>query len=192
MVIFIAIGCLAFICFGIFDLNKIKYMHKTINSLVILGSLVITFSTVMIIISNYSMRISTLLQWILLLSAIFALFLMIYTIFFAVSFKKTYIETNKGNTVVNTGMYALCRHPGVFWFFLFYLFLGLAFSNKLLLIAGFVWTSIDVIYVYIQDRWIFPIILEDYHAYQKQVPFLLPNKTSLRMVCHQCWEKVIK
>ncbi|HPT70013.1 MAG TPA: DUF1295 domain-containing protein [Syntrophomonas sp.] len=192
MVIFIAIGCLAFICFGIFDLNKIKFMHKNVNLLVILGSVILSLCTIAIIISDSSTKISTLLQRVELLSALLSLVLLVYSIFGAVQFKETYMETGKRNGVVDTGIYALCRHPGVLWFFLFYLFLGLAFSNKVLLIAGFVWTSLDVIYVYIQDRWIFPIILEDYHAYQKQVPFLLPNKTSLRMVCHQCWEKVIK
>jgi protein-S-isoprenylcysteine O-methyltransferase Ste14 len=115
-----------------------------------------------------------------LILAILALLLMIYTIFSAVSFKKTYLETQKRNTVVTTGMYALCRHPGVLWFFLFYCLSGLAFNNQLLLIAAMIWTLLDIVYVYIQDRWIFPIILEDYHIYQQQVPFIIPNLTSLQ------------
>jgi len=192
MAIYIAIGCLAFVCFGIFDLNKIRFMHKSTSIWVILGSLIISFSTVKIIISTYSMQISTLLQWFELLLAILALFLTVYTIFFAVSFKKTYIETEKGNTVVNTGMYALCRHPGVIWFFFFYLLLGLAFSNKVLLTATLVWTFLDIVYVYAQDRWIFPIMLEGYYTYKKQVPFLIPNFTSLRNCISPLLEKVFK
>jgi protein-S-isoprenylcysteine O-methyltransferase Ste14 len=180
MVIFIALGCLAFICFAIFDLNKIKFMYEKINLLVVLGSIDLSFCTIAIIISDSSTKISTPLQWLELLLAMIALILLIYTIFGAVQFKETYIETGKRNTVVSTGVYAFCRHPGVFCFFFFYLFLGLAFNNNVLLTAAFLWTSLDVIYVYIQDRWIFPIILKDYQTYQEQVPFLIPNKTSLR------------
>jgi protein-S-isoprenylcysteine O-methyltransferase Ste14 len=180
MVNFIATGCLAFICFGLFDINKIKFRCRNISILVLLGSLSLALSTVAIIISPQSTRISTPWQWLELGFAFLALFLLIYTIFGAVPFKKTYIEIGKRNTVVKTGMYAFCRHPGVLWFFLFYVLTGLAFKNEILLIAAFVWTFLDIIYVYIQDRWIFPIILEDYHIYQKQVPFLIPNMTSIR------------
>ncbi|HPF20354.1 MAG TPA: hypothetical protein PLC88_03360 [Syntrophomonas sp.] len=177
---FIFAGSLAFICFAIFDLNKIRFISKNMNILVVLGSFILAFSTMAIIISPHSIRISTLWQWLALILAILVLLLMIYTIFGAVSFKKTYLETQKGNTVVTTGMYALCRHPGVLWFFLFYCLSGLAFNNQLLLIAAIIWTLLDIVYVYIQDRWIFPIILEDYHIYQQQVPFIIPNLTSLQ------------
>lgn len=180
MVSFIFAGSLAFICFAIFDLNKIRFISKNMNILVVLGSFILAFSTMAIIISPHSIRITTLWQWLALILAILALLLMIYTIFSAVSFKKTYLETQKRNTVVTTGMYALCRHPGVLWFFLFYCLSGLAFNNQLLLIAAMIWTLLDIVYVYIQDRWIFPIILEDYHIYQQQVPFIIPNLTSLQ------------
>lgn len=192
MVIFIATGCLAFICFGIFDLNKIKFMDKNINFLVILGSLILVLSTIAIIVSDFSAKISTTLERAGFLLAILALLLLIYTIFGAIPFKKTYLNTQKGNTVVNTGMYALCRHPGVIWFFLFYLLLGLAFSNKVMLTATLVWTSLDIVYVYIQDRWIFPIMLEGYYAYKKQVPFLIPDITSLRNCMSPLLKKVFK
>lgn len=192
MVIFIATGCLAFICFGIFDLNKIKFMDKNINFLVILGSLILVLSTIAIIVSDFSAKISTTLERAGFLLAILALLLLIYTIFGAIPFKKTYLNTQKGNTVVNTGMYALCRHPGVIWFFLFYLLLGLAFSNKVMLTATLVWTSLDIVYVYIQDRWIFPIMLEGYYAYKKQVPFLIPDIASFRNCMSPVLKKVFK
>ncbi len=185
MVIFIATGCLAFICFGIFDVNKIKFMSKNTNILVVFGSLSLALSTVAIIASPQSSRISTPWQWLGLGFAILALLVLIYTIFGAVPFKKTYIETNKRNTVVNTGMYALCRHPGVLWFFLFYFLMGLSLKNGVLLTAAFIWTFLDIVYVYIQDRWIFPIILNNYYIYQKQVPFLIPTMASIRVFYHR-------
>ncbi len=81
---------------------------------------------------------------------------------------------------------------GVIWFFFFYLFLGLAFNNKVLLTATLVWTFLDIVYVYAQDRWIFPIMLEGYYTYKKQVPFLIPNFTSFRNCISPLLEKVFK
>lgn len=185
MVNFIAIGCLAFVCYGIFDLNKIKFIHKRTNILVILGSVALAFSTLAIACGEHSAAISTLLHWIELLGSMLALVLLIYSIFGAIPLKPTYLDTRKGNTVVNTGMYSLCRHPGVIWFFLFYFLLSLALRNTLMFKAALVWTCLDIIYVYIQDRWIFPIILEDYQAYQEQVPFLIPKLTGFRSYCRR-------
>ncbi len=182
MVIFISIGCLAFIFFLIFDLNKIAHYHRYLNLSFILGILLLLFCSAAILFNNNS-QISTPWRCLTGLLALLFLVLLFYTLFGAIPFKKTYIKTNR-NTVVRTGMYALCRHPGVLWFFFFYLFLGLTAGNRLMLIAALVWTCIDVLYVCIQDRWIFPLVLEDYHTYQNAVPFLIPDMTSFRNFIH--------
>lgn len=178
--IFIIIGCLAFFFFIIFDLNKVLSIHKWINLSFFIGIVLLGLSTVALLFVVFkSSDILTPMQWLAGILSFISLLLMIYTLFLGIPFTKTYMETKK-NAVVNTGMYALCRHPGVIWFFCFYLFLSLAFSNIFLLWAAVAWTILDIIYVYIQDCWIFPIILEDYQSYQKQVPFLVPDLTSLR------------
>jgi protein-S-isoprenylcysteine O-methyltransferase Ste14 len=183
MVTYIFIGCLSFILFYIFDLNKIIFIHKMTNICYVLGLVLLSFCTIALLFGSFkNNEIFIPWQWVLvfgILSFIFLL-LMIYTLFLGIPFTKTYLETQRGNAVVNTGMYALCRHPSAIWFFFFYLFLALASGNKLLLWAAVTWTILNTIYVYIQDRWIFPIILEDYQSYQKHVPFLIPNLSSIR------------
>lgn len=87
---------------------------------------------------------------------------------------------NKGNSVVKKGVYALCRHPGVIWFFFFYLFLWLATGIKIMLWSGIIWTGMDILHIYIQDRWLFPKTLKGYELYKKEVPFLIPNLTSAK------------
>jgi protein-S-isoprenylcysteine O-methyltransferase Ste14 len=179
--LYIIIGCTAFILFYIFDLNKIIFIHRYANICFLFGIVLISFCTIALLFGNFkNNEIPAFWQWSAGMLSFVSLLLMVYTLFMGIPFTKTYIETNKGNTVVNTGMYALCRHPGVIWFFFFYFFLGLASGKISLLWAAGVWTIMDIIYVYIQDRWIFTIILEDYQSYQKQVPFLIPDLISIR------------
>jgi protein-S-isoprenylcysteine O-methyltransferase Ste14 len=106
---------------------------------------------------------------------------MVCTLFFWLPFKKTYVTTDQTNTVVSTGMYALCRHPGAIWVCLFYLFLWLASGKLMMLWAGAIWTLINILYIYVQDRWIFPHILTGYNLYQQEVPFLIPNNKSIKI-----------
>jgi len=77
-------------------------------------------------------------------------------------------------------MYALCRHPGVLWLFLGFLFLSFASGKALLYLACILWTFLDILHVFTQDVFFFPATIEGYGAYQKTTPFLIPNRKSLR------------
>ena len=46
--------------------------------------------------------------------------LLIYTLFFALPFDKTYQNESEKRMAYTEGVYALCRHPGVLWFIGFY------------------------------------------------------------------------
>ena len=80
---------------------------------------------------------------------------------------------------MTTGVYALCRHPGVWGFFFMYLFLFLASGNELMLFATIVWTTLDVVHVWIQDVYFFSKTLVGYEDYQKTTPFLMINAKSV-------------
>lgn len=82
--------------------------------------------------------------------------------------------------LVDTGVYALCRHPGVLWLGGFYLFAWLAAGGAALLAAFALYTALDALYVLWQDRVIFPVSIEHYAAYRRSTPFLLPTAASLR------------
>jgi protein-S-isoprenylcysteine O-methyltransferase Ste14 len=62
----------------------------------------------------------------------------------------------------------------------FYFSLWLALSGPLLLIAGILFSLLNLIYIILQDRWIFMEIFPDYGEYKKTTPFLIPNSRSLR------------
>ena len=64
---------------------------------------------------------------------------LIYTLFFALKFDDAYKNTENKQPCVKTGVYALCRHPGVHMMILMYLCLYLAFQNEtmLFMLIGF-------------------------------------------------------
>lgn len=176
----IGLGCIAFILLTVFDLNKLYNINKIINIFFGIGFLVIALSTFLIVYLNkqdFSFGVSLRLLFIFLCGLSFLL--MIYTLFFALPFKKTYLLNSKIN-VINSGFYALCRHPGVYFFFFTFLFLWLSTGIYLVLYAGLIWTAFDVLHVWVQDHYYFPKILLGYDQYKKETPFLIPTINSFK------------
>ena len=179
--LFIVLGFIAFVFLYIFDLNKIVLFNNKINICFALGCLLLAVSTVGVLLGNsYNFEVSISLQIFFGVLSIISLLLMLYALFLALPFSKTYVVLEKENAVVDTGMYALCRHPGVIWFFFFYLFLWLASGKMLIMWAGVAWTAMDIMHVYVQDRWLFPKALNGYDQYKSEVPFLIPDLASIK------------
>jgi len=181
MITFIAIGCLAFIFLYIFDFNKVIFIHRICYACFAAGVALLVVATMGILLGDVEcFRVPYSLRVLFGMLSTGSLIIMIYSLFFALPFAKTYIKIEKKNKVIDTGIYALCRHPGVIGFFFFYLFLWLASGNMLIMWAGLIWTAMDVIHVYLQDRWFFPKTLNDYNAYKRKVPFLIPTRNSFK------------
>lgn len=173
------IGCLAFVLLYIFDYNKIEAKIQWLNSFFAIGVMILAYSSWQVIFSP-SARFSVP----IVLSAVFyilagvsALF-MLYALFGALPFAKTYIKGNS-NQLIDTGVYALCRHPGVWGFFLTYLFAFAASGKWIVLFACILWTVMDIIHVWVQDKYFFPKTLPGYQAYQKTTPFLIFTRKSI-------------
>jgi protein-S-isoprenylcysteine O-methyltransferase Ste14 len=177
--IYILIGCLAFVLFYIFELNKIKLLNKHLYVCFVIGFVILVASTILILFSckdsfNVPIIIKTLFG---LISAIMVV-LIFYSLFLAIPGEA--YKNLEQEAVINKGMYALCRHPGVIWIFLFYLFLWLASGKSLILWAGITWSALNIIYVYTQDRWFFPKTIRGYERYKHEVPFLIPTIRSMQ------------
>lgn len=174
--LYIGLGCLGFVFLYIFDINKVINLHKSFNLCFALGFFLLAVSTVLILLNSPAdFKVPALLQIIYGFLSAISLLLLFYALFIALPFTKTYLDLNRQYVLVNTGMYALCRHPGVIWFIFFYLFLFLTSGKMMLLWAGLIWTIMDIIHVYVQDRWLFPKTIKDYAQYQKTTPFLIPG-----------------
>lgn len=179
--IYIFCGFVAFLLFFIYDINSIIFKNKLLYGCFFVGSFLIIVATVGIVITYRDLiKIDVFRITIFGILAAFFFLLMIYTLFFALPFKDTYIETEASLKVYQSGVYALCRHPGVLWFMGFYIFLGLALKIPLLLTAAVIFSLLNILYVIFQDRWTFMKIFDDYDEYKKDTPFLIPNLKSIK------------
>ena len=170
-------GILGFVACCLFDINKIKWQSKKLNILFVLGNIFILYSIATCIMQSdftafawpWSFR-----QLGSLVGVIISCALLIYTLFFALPFSDTYMESDD-LPVIDHGVYGLCRHPGFWALALVYLFLWLLFESTALLAAFIIYNICNFIYIYIQDRFIFPKYIRGYTEYKKSVPFLIPR-----------------
>ncbi|MDD3796561.1 MAG: hypothetical protein PHE06_11460 [Lachnospiraceae bacterium] len=108
--------------------------------------------------------------------------LLIDTLFFALPMKATYGDHVGGEkrTVCSSGMYALCRHPGVLWLAGMYAGIWLALPGSEAGTLFLTTTVCNVFYVWFQDSWTFPNIFDQYEKYRHSTPFLIPTMKSIR------------
>lgn len=187
--IYIFLGILSFLLFLTYDINRIILKNKLLNSCFFAGFILLTAATTGILITawytGYTARLRTAV-WIILAAAF--LILLIYTLFFALPFKNTYLDEKGRSLVCQKGVYALCRHPGVIWFTGFYICLGQAFPTRILINAAVCFCLCNVLYVFIQDKWIFTRTIVNYDMYKRNTPFLLPNRRSMK----RCFRAFVK
>ena len=117
----------------------------------------------------------------------FSLFLLMYSLFVNLPFRKTYIATGVSDRLITTGLYALVRHPGVMWFVLFVLSLVLISKSTLLLLASPIFILLDVVLVIVQDKYFFIRMFDNYKQYQRKTPMLVPNRQSLNTFIKGLW-----
>jgi protein-S-isoprenylcysteine O-methyltransferase Ste14 len=168
------LGTASFALFILYDLNQIRGNRKALKLLFPVG--IVLLSVVSLRIALVSVVVYEIDHWLMILSGIIAaafFVLLIYTLFFAVPFDSAYVQGSK-QKLCTTGVYGICRHPGVLFLAGLYIFAALAMGKRDLLIAGVIFTVCNTVYVAIQDRWIFPRVFEGYEDYRRTTHFLLP------------------
>lgn len=106
--------------------------------------------------------------------------LMTYSIFIEIPLVNARAREGSGDGLITTGTYALTRHPGVLWYGLFLISLLLVARAKVLLVAAPIWFLLDVLWVVLQDRYLFILTFKEYPRYQKETPMLIPNRLSIK------------
>jgi protein-S-isoprenylcysteine O-methyltransferase Ste14 len=109
--------------------------------------------------------------------------LMLYSILIEIPLKTPHDQPDNHPYLVDTGTYALVRHPGVLWFTGAAICMVLLHPSRVTLSAAITWTFMDVVLVWAEDRNFFPNTFPGYAEYKTRTPFLIPNQTSLR----RCW-----
>lgn len=177
-------GSLAFVCFAVSDFGKHKRTHVIWTLLFVIGELALVFSTVAMIpwlgiwhrLISYFIYISG-----LLIFAAGLLGMLAYVLFFALPFKRTYLQQRTELLrLVDSGPYGLCRHPGVILLGLSYFIMFLITQDTVVLFAFLIYTLLDIAYVVWQDCWLFPKTISGYSQYKQNTPFLIPNRKSIK------------
>ncbi len=176
------LGLAAFVLYLIYDVNSFTYEVKFVHTFFGIGTCLLGIATAIDLWCAWKAQaFSGIGDIALLVCAAVCFGALIYCLFFALPFEETYAEQNREKYVYSGGAYALCRHPGILCFFGTYLFLGLAALPAQMIVNGMVFSFLNLLYAWFQDRITFPKTFCDYSDYQKKVPFLIPTKASIRM-----------
>jgi len=182
----VLLGCLAFIIALFFDLAALKRIPYLKQALGLISISLFSYSLIMVCLDAERLQLpdwSSHAGWPLLLVSVS---LLVYSLFLEIPFRQTYAADGVGDRLVKTGTYALVRHPGVLWLALFLLALVLVSRSRLLLLATPVWLLMDVLYVWVQERFFFGSMFPGYEQYKKETPMLIPTPTSIV----RCWRSV--
>ena len=177
------LGAAGFALYFVYDINSFTKRSPFFGLSFLLGTALIVTATALEL--YHALRSGAFAYWpdlVFALLGFLALGALIYCLFFALPFEKTYVSQEDGRKVCAVGVYAFCRHPGILCFFLLYLFIGLAaLPAPSLLLNGVIFSLLNGGYAWFQDRVTFPKTLHGYGEYRKEVPFLIPNKNSIRL-----------
>ena len=171
------LGLCAFALFFLNDYNDWRLGRKALNVCFPIGAVLLVIGTVVEISRGEPLAKGWLRGGFVALAVLF-LVLLAYTLFFAIPVEASYARPGEKRSVCTTGVYALCRHPGVLWFIGLYLSLWAAAGIPLW--EAVLFSGLNVCLVWFEDRCVFPEKLEGYGAYQKATPFLLPTWQSIR------------
>lgn len=177
---YLVAGAVAFGMYFIYDINSFTWKNKILHSFFVGGSLVILAATAGCVTSSIGTGGGSPVWYAVWgILALSQAVLLIYTLFFALPFGETYVQTDGKPPVYKEGVYSLCRHPGVLWFFFLYLFLAMMAGTGLMAAVCVEYSGLNLLYVWFQDRVTFKRTLYGYEEYQRETPFLIPNRKSI-------------
>ncbi|AIO18924.1 hypothetical protein KQ51_01045 [Candidatus Izimaplasma bacterium HR1] len=186
--LYILIGAFGFIALLVFDLMSLKNQVFFKYFFAFLGLALIIFSTFELVSYNADLFINSYLRIASLLFAVIFMVLLVYSVFIEVG-GNSYQKFAEPKLVTN-GTYSLVRHPGVIWLFLAYIFLALFSQNSYLLLSAIIWTTVNTIYVIVQEKYILVKIFPNYSEYIKSTPMVIPNYLSVkRFITTKNWRK---
>ena len=172
-----AAGVGAFLLFFLSDYNDWRWSRRSLRVCFPLGVLLLTAGTAWEIWQG-TPPLHGWLRGAAVLLAVFFFGLLVYTLFFALPVEASYARPGEERGACTTGVYALCRHPGVLWFAGLYGCLWAA--GGLPLWKAAVLSGLNVGLVAFEDRCVFPAKLKGYDDYRRTTPFLLPSRQSVR------------
>lgn len=175
----------AFLCFFLYDWNQTTKKINIFDHFFWLGCILWAIATVRLLRSGWlTVGYRGFIQIFFGVLSVISLIFMIYSLFFALPLKETYVEKQSElMPVCEEGFYGLCRHPGFLWYFGFYLFGSFALPCHEFFFGSVLLCLCNFLYIWAEDTVFFPQMFSNYDEYRERVPFLIPNRTSILMCC---------
>lgn len=167
------LGFAAYLLYFIYDYNSVTHKNRVLKKFFLLGTLLLV-AGIWVELKRFEYKVGVV-SVLCTLAAVAFLFLLIYTLFFAIPFNDTYVRDNDLREAYTAGVYSLCRHPGVLWFAGLSLCLWGICRDLRSGIFFLLMTLCDVLYVVFQDLYTFPKTFINYGEYKETTPFLIPG-----------------
>lgn len=167
------LGTFGFVLFFLNDINDSKLHSKWLSFLFPAGALCLSAACAFSL-DPYGAPVSGLF-WRVLLWLLFGAFmaLTVWALFFSFPAAEGYASPGEKRQVCTTGLYSLCRHPGVL--FLSCALITLCLCGGLPPVFASVYTVLNILLATYEDRRVFPLVLSGYNAYRRSTPFLIPG-----------------
>ena len=179
--IYIGIGVLGFIVIHLFDLVSLKRIPFGVKPIVwTAGFATLFFSLINMCLKSNTLPLPDSLTWVGWFLLAVSIMMITFALFINLPFRKTYVDPGVGDKLIKTGLYALVRHPGVYWVALFFFSLVAISKSHLMLIAAPIFVVLNTVLVIMQDKYFFPKMFEGYDEYQQEAPMLVPNRRSIK------------
>jgi len=183
-VFIIAVGVLGFAVGICSDISVLKKWSKFVPAICWLGVAILQgYAHPAIAFVSPQFPLSIPLIWIGWFCLVLGIVLLTYSLFLEIPFSKTYVKSEERKQLVHVGTYALTRHPGVLWYALLLIGLILASRSTWALVAAPIWFAMEVLWIWIEDRYIFEKTITGYDEYKRSTPMVVPTWASAR----RCW-----
>lgn len=184
--LFVAAGALAFVPIFVYDLLSLRTGRRSWVLFVSGGALLTAATAGLLFAADLpaSCKARPAGCALCLAAAAAMLFFLVKALFFSFPPAQGYAGGGRA-PAVTSGLYALCRHPGVLFLGGFYLFVWLAAPCWPLFAAFALFTALDTVLAFYEDCAVFPALLDGYAAYRHTTPFLLPDKASFLRACRK-------
>lgn len=106
--------------------------------------------------------------------------LLVYSLFLEPPFARTYLHNSPRHSLVQTGTYALVRHPAMVWYVLLLIALVLISRSVILLTTLPVWVLLEGLWVILQEQMVLSRLFPDYVQYRQKTPMFIPTWRSTR------------
>ena len=173
-------GVLAFSVGILFDATSLKRVGWLKGLTWLIVSLLMAYAHLSLALSPDKIPLAPWVRWLGWPLLGLGAFMLFYSLYWEIPFLEAYASDRSDGELVQEGTYALVRHPGAIWYAVVLVGLFMVSWSKLALLAAPIWFAMEVLWVWIEDRFIFERIFAGYAEYRATTPMLIPTRESLR------------